>query len=125
MASWTLKSIHLVAFTIFMSLGTSFVPVAANASTITYEFHQTFDSLPGLSFFGEYTVNSNIGLPTAESDIQPYSLNGLIDLELGTNGFQQGVLLSDLQPSCEDEFLSDRVSLLVDRSIIIHFYQCK
>jgi len=79
----------------------------ASAGTTTWTWHQTSTLLPGLEFFGQYTLIDGSPFPTADSSQASPDFGGLVDFDAGANVNGQSqileVTLNRFQPDCSSE----------------------
>ena len=78
---------------------------SAQARIITYTFHQTSASIPGLEFTASYELSQGSKPLPADSNQAPPDFGGLVGLSVGSSGLPHSypsLSLSDLIPSCQD-----------------------
>ena len=71
-------------------------PLPASAGIVTYVFHQTSSSLPGLHFTGQYTIDDSLAFPTVTSDDAAIDFGGLLSLSF-TGGGVYEISLADFR----------------------------
>ncbi|MBN9566320.1 MAG: PEP-CTERM sorting domain-containing protein [Alphaproteobacteria bacterium] len=77
-------------------------PLPASAGIVTYVFHQTSSSLPGLHFTGQYTIDDSLPFPTVTSDDAVIDFGGLQAFSFQGGGIMQ-ISLADFVPACRSD----------------------
>jgi len=71
----------------------------ASGTTTTYTWHQTSTSVPGVQFYGSYTLID--GYSVSADGYDPIDLTGLVSLDIYGHNVPD-VTLADLTPTCVD-----------------------